>query len=233
MRKIKGVRCALAAVAGGWLSLGLFSGSAAGAFIIAAPKDGAIVGKDTVTLSGREDAGAPSIDVTVNGREIGAVPVKSGVFIVSLSLSPGFNRVSLHSPTSLKELVFEYRTGGEKGTYLFHAPYEEGDCGACHPKGRPGAVSRVSRSHSDFCHSCHDRKDTARFLHGPVGAGQCIFCHDPHGSSYQAFVTAPESRLCLGCHDQPSSRSHLKAAPDRGCEECHNAHGSSKKFFLH
>jgi predicted CXXCH cytochrome family protein len=222
----------LAAATGLWLTMGLFCGAAEGSFIIAAPKDGAIVGSDTVTLSGREDAGASSIDVTVNGRPREKVPVTSGVFIVSLTLTPGFNRVSLHSPASSKELVLEYRAGGGEGAYRFHAPYEEGDCGACHPKGKPGAVSRVSRSHSEFCHSCHDRKDTARFLHGPVGAGQCIFCHDPHGSSYPAFVTAPESRLCLGCHDQPSSRSHLEAAPGKNCEECHNAHGSSKKFFL-
>ena len=223
----------MAALTGAWLSLGLFPGSAGGAFIIAAPKDGAIVGKDAITLSGREDAGAASIDVTVNGRKVGAVDVKSGVFITTLSLSPGFNRITLRSPTSLKELVFEYRADGGKGTYRFHSPYDEGECGACHAGGRPGAVSRVSRSHSDFCHDCHDRKDTARFLHGPVAAGQCTFCHDPHGSSYPALVTVPESRLCLGCHDQPSSRSHLKSAPDQDCEECHNAHGSSKKFFLH
>jgi len=223
----------VAAVTGAWLSLALFSGSAVAAIIIAAPKDGAVVGKDVVTLSGREDAGASSIDVTVNGRGLEAAPVKSGVFIVSLPLSPGFNRVTLRSPTSLRELVFEYRADGGKGTYRFHSPYDEGECGACHAASRPGAVSRVSRSHSDFCHACHDRKDTAPFLHGPVAAGQCIFCHDPHGSSYPALVTAPGSRLCLSCHDQPSSRSHLKAAPDRVCEECHNAHGSLKKFFLY
>jgi predicted CXXCH cytochrome family protein len=223
----------MAAVTAAWLSLGLFSGSAVGAIIIAAPKDGAVVGKDTVTLSGREDAGASSVDVTVNGRELEAVPVKSGVFVVSLPLSPGFNRVTLRSRTSHRELVFEYRAGGGDGTYRFHSPYDEGDCGACHAGDRPGVVSRVSRSHSDYCHACHDRKDTAPLLHGPVAAGQCIFCHDPHGSSYPALVTAPESRLCLACHDQPTSRSHLKSAPDRGCEECHNAHGSSKKFFLH
>ena len=222
-----------AALAGAWLSLSLFSGAAAGAIIVAAPKDGAIVGQKTVTLSGREDAGASSINVTVNGRELEAIPVEGGVFISAISLDPGFNRVTLRSPASHSVLVFEYRADGGKDVYRFHSPYEEGECGVCHPKSRPGQVSRVMRSHSDFCHACHDRKDTARFLHGPVGAGQCIYCHDPHGSSYPALMTAPETRLCLGCHDQPSSRSHLEGTPGESCDKCHNAHGSSKKFFLH
>jgi predicted CXXCH cytochrome family protein len=114
------------------------------------------------------------------------------------------------------------------GEVSYHPGYQDGDCSDCH-EGKPG---RIGTRHSDLCHTCHDRKDAARFLHGPVAAGLCTYCHDPHGSAQKAFLTRTVWDLCVSCHDQPSSGDHLRRSAGRSCEGCHNPHGSGKKFFL-
>jgi predicted CXXCH cytochrome family protein len=192
---------------------------------VVAPRDGAILDAATVTLAGTVDGGGgSSVKIMVNGGGIPAVPVEGGGFSARITLRPGTNRVALRSGAENGNVTYEYREGA--GTYRFHGGYGEGECEECHAgllrKGGDGGL----------CHSCHDRKDGARFLHGPVGAGQCTSCHDPHGSPYGHFTTAPGRSLCAGCHDQPSSREHLEAASGGSCESCHNPHGSDRKFFL-
>jgi predicted CXXCH cytochrome family protein len=114
------------------------------------------------------------------------------------------------------------------GKMRYHPGYQEGECGDCH-EGKPG---KLGVRHSDVCHSCHERKDAARFLHGPVGAGMCSYCHRPHGSEEKALLAQPVKSLCVSCHDQPSSGEHLRRSAGRKCEECHDPHGSEKKYFL-
>lgn len=195
------------------------------AVTVVAPRDGAVLGAATVTLAGTVDgSGGGAVKIMVNGDGIPAAHVREGIFSARITLRPGTNRIALRSGSESRDVTYEYREGS--GTYSFHGGYGEGECEECH--------SGLSRGggNGDLCHSCHDRKDGARFLHGPVGAGQCTFCHDPHGSPYRHFTTAPGRSLCVGCHDQPSSREHLEVAGGESCEKCHNPHGSERKFFL-
>ncbi len=199
------------------------------AITVTAPREGAILPSPQVIVAGTEDGMKDgSVEVSLNGRAQPPAALSNGVFSFPLTLGDGTNRLTLRAGSSVAEIVYEVREGGR---YRFHPGFLEGECGECHDGGAGGGMA--PGSHPDLCHSCHDRKDEARFLHGPVGAGQCTFCHDPHGSSEPAFLSAGGGKLCRSCHDQPGSSAHMKDSRERACTECHNPHGSGKKFFLY
>ena len=205
------------------------SAATGGELKVLAPPDGALLVGSPVTLIGGGTAG--DLEVTLNGRKVAGIKQAGRAFTGPLELVEGRNVLLVKSGAESRESTFEYRArNAGVGAYRYHDPVSDGECKACHPQG-VGRTSPVTEAR--LCSTCHDPKTGYKRLHGPLGAGQCSICHDPHGSAFPAFLVMGVRALCVQCHAQSRSQSHIEKSANKQCPECHNAHGSEKKFLLY
>lgn len=119
-----------------------------------------------------------------------------------------------------------------KPARVFHPPYQEKLCDACHDMGNG---NRLLEQQPALCYQCHeDFNDAFAFLHGPVASGFCTSCHSPHTSKNKKLVVRKEQKLCLYCHESADvSRNEIhEAIGDVNCIDCHNPHGGEEEYFL-
>jgi predicted CXXCH cytochrome family protein len=111
-------------------------------------------------------------------------------------------------------------------------------CVLCHdPHGSAHESLLRDVGGADPCRECHaDMLEGRSVLHTPVIVETCAACHDPHvpRSSDAAWIL---TERCLECHEP--LRTELASAkrvhdPLRhgGCEQCHDAHGSTNPWNL-
>ncbi len=117
-------------------------------------------------------------------------------------------------------------------SYIYHKPYTDRNCLACHDKG----VNNTSlREQPEMCYACHkDYSTVYKYLHGPVGGGYCNACHNPHKATQADLLKSKGQALCLYCH---VSESVFKNQAHQGtgttdCTHCHNPHGGDTQYVL-
>jgi len=192
---------------------------------ILAPAAGAAVPPGKVLVIGRvKGAGAPSVEIDVNGKIHQKTPTSGGGFMATVYMTQGRNVLAVHAGTASTERIV---TASGTVTYRYHPEVEK--CGGCHSGTAGGYV--VSGRKDTVCYQCHDRKDGKKLVHGPLGGGDCTSCHDPHGALNPALTVAKAEGLCVMCHDQPSSQKHVKESKAVGCVKCHEPHSSAKDFL--
>ena len=120
-----------------------------------------------------------------------------------------------------------------------HAPFDEGECSACHNPHAARHARLLSDRESAVCTRCHD--DAADWLmqqtvHRPVAEGKCVACHDPHASTEGKLLKSEYKELCSTCHAEIKrweTRATLHDPVKRGqCNRCHPAHASTGEQLL-
>jgi predicted CXXCH cytochrome family protein len=99
-----------------------------------------------------------------------------------------------------------------EGARTRHAPFRDGDCGACHTvHGGTAAGLLRAGARDKVCAGCHPSPQGShhRFAaaelqthEGGAQAGErgCTHCHQPHASSERRLLLPPTDRVCKGCH---------------------------------
>jgi len=113
-----------------------------------------------------------------------------------------------------------------------HAPFEAGECDACHEVAR---ANQLFTTPEKLCFRCHG--DFAReyaWVHGPVAVGFCNTCHAPHESRNQSLLLSTSFELCLKCHQEEDvfSQPYHEISTDTTCTQCHDPHGSEDRWLL-
>ncbi len=127
------------------------------------------------------------------------------------------------------------------GTHYLHAPFAEGDCGACHAVATMTDPPRLSKDLwadvPEVCLSCHALEmegDQLRPVqHKPFAEGKCIDCHDPHATDIPTLLRAGQPALCVSCHEEDgiTQAPHVRDNPNN-CLACHLPHSSfAEKLF--
>jgi predicted CXXCH cytochrome family protein len=136
---------------------------------------------------------------------------------------------SIQADTSLTETEPE----GSAGLgMVFHAPYREKLCDACHD---PNSLGELLETQPGLCYSCHeDFHQQFGVLHGPVDGGYCTSCHDPHMAKWGGLLKYEGDRLCLYCHwpDQVYAIEIHQDLDGMACMDCHNPHGGEDKYLF-
>jgi predicted CXXCH cytochrome family protein len=126
-----------------------------------------------------------------------------------------------------------------------HEPYTQRRCDACH-KGAGSAARRTSGAFAintmselllpadKLCATCHQPNPGA-YQHAPALLGDCSRCHTAHSSRFPHLLLQEKSAaLCAPCHaaeEMPTRELHVGFG-DRDCAECHDPHGSDRRFLL-
>jgi predicted CXXCH cytochrome family protein len=118
-----------------------------------------------------------------------------------------------------------------------HAPFESGDCNACHQASSATAGYPLKAGTLQTCAACHNEAaaDVKRFsAHGAKEDKACEMCHNAHASDERSLLAAPQKRLCARCHDPFTSAKNATANPhlNNGCSSCHAPHGSAEPYYL-
>ena len=123
--------------------------------------------------------------------------------------------------------------------YYAHTPYRENRCEGCHDPTSGQLIRSLSEG---LCLTCHSKLTAdARFVHGPVAVADCTACHHFHGAPFPNQLLVDPVATCLNCHDREDlsggdhhagARLESRSSDQRSCEECHNPHGGSDRFFL-
>jgi predicted CXXCH cytochrome family protein len=113
-----------------------------------------------------------------------------------------------------------------------HAPYEEGDCAACH--GAPAAGWRIPGRVSEACLQCHDEVGRDAHPHPAIARQGCTGCHSPHLSREPKLLRAARPALCFRCHPRQRFAQETVHPPvaEGDCAACHPAHGSANPRLL-
>lgn len=132
----------------------------------------------------------------------------------------------------------KYVTGGLPA---LHGPVAAGSCTACHRPHSSDYPALLSLPRRELCLECHallKRQFTElRTLHKPV-AEDCGGCHLPHAAGDKMLLKAASPALCSGCHKdltnliEAATTKHNAVAVDRGCQNCHDPHGSDYPAIL-
>lgn len=144
------------------------------------------------------------------------------------------------NPVSMQEQVDPDSTllDGEalalgKSSMLFHYPYAEKECAACHDEQ---SLGKMTQAQPGLCYMCHeDLSANYAYLHGPLAGGYCTACHDPHSSKNEKLLRFQGDELCFYCHKKESVyRNEMHEGLDEmACTDCHNAHGGEDKYIFH
>jgi predicted CXXCH cytochrome family protein len=118
-----------------------------------------------------------------------------------------------------------------------HAPFESGDCTACHRRPR-GRIIRLRADGASLCYACHSDKEeefARSSVHTPLKRGDCVACHDPHLGDFKSMLKARGNGLCLGCHENIRAllqAENIHPPAEEDCLSCHDAHASDHAFDL-
>jgi DmsE family decaheme c-type cytochrome len=115
------------------------------------------------------------------------------------------------------------------------------DCADCHNvhKAAPGTRLLKERA-SNLCMSCHTQQKTdfAKPFHHRVkeGAIECVDCHQPHSGLDKRLLRSnlAGQEICFKCHSEKQG-PYLFEHPAirlRGCQGCHEPHGSNNPKML-
>lgn len=110
-----------------------------------------------------------------------------------------------------------------------HAPYEGGECSACHD-GTGIPASTIS-----ICLDCHDDGNTFAAVHSggrskseATRTNLCIDCHSPHAGYDLLLKRSGQEETCLQCHDRAEfGKTFVHNAIELGCTACHDVHNSN------
>ncbi len=145
----------------------------------------------------------------------------------------------------------------EKYKYT-HAPYLNGECGACHQPHNSDRPMLLAKAPDELCGTCHEAQGLkAKHANYPGTLRDCLTCHNPHGSERAALIRnvlhKPYEKGCDSCHDQSSgmvsverckkchegvfeqmqaTHSHLARRDGNSCVYCHSPHAGDEKNLL-
>lgn len=130
---------------------------------------------------------------------------------------------------SLKALA---RINPHKAENIYHLPYREKQCDACHDQSTMGKFVEVQPA---LCYQCHeDFSEKYKVIHGPVSGGYCTACHNPHFAKDSTLLKREGQDMCRYCHQAGLSfdvEIH-DGIDDTSCTECHNPHGGDSRELL-
>ena len=119
-----------------------------------------------------------------------------------------------------------------KNLYVYHPPYKEKDCAACHDQN---VMGKLLQPEPGLCYQCHDDfTEKYTIIHGPVSGGFCTECHNPHMTQNEKLLSRTGQQLCLFCHQSEQvfkNEAHLDIE-ETSCTDCHNPHGGFDKYLL-
>lgn len=115
-----------------------------------------------------------------------------------------------------------------------HAPFESGECLACHtPHNSPNKSLVLNAPVSKLCETCHGLVPAAvKNIHNPVKSGKCTGCHNPHQSDSPKLLKSNMPQLCFTCHEKiqkQSTEKNIHPPFEAECTSCHKAHGSDEE----
>jgi DmsE family decaheme c-type cytochrome len=115
------------------------------------------------------------------------------------------------------------------------------DCADCHSVHKASMTTQLLKGRSsDICMSCHTEQKAqfSKPFHHPVKekAMECNDCHEAHSGidRNQVKLSRGGQEVCLNCHTEkkgPFVFEH-EAIRLRGCEGCHETHGSVNSKML-
>jgi len=124
-----------------------------------------------------------------------------------------------------------------RGRRYAHGPVATGSCAACHKSHTSKHPNLLIAEGRRLCLDCHKQMDRqltdVKNVHKPV-AGPCQQCHETHASNHAKHLKQSPRTLCVSCHEHRKIQKRIANAPfkhspvtdDRGCMNCHAAHGS-------
>ncbi len=125
--------------------------------------------------------------------------------------------------------------GGELPGFVHpqrHAPYAEGDCGACH--GPPEGGWRIAGGVNETCAQCHDEVGREGHPHPAIAKQGCLGCHRAHAAREKALLRDTRPGLCFSCHPRERFVQETVHEPVRegDCAACHASHASGRDRLL-
>jgi len=122
-----------------------------------------------------------------------------------------------------------------------HAPYEVGQCDACHASNDRASPGKARTPLKDVCFVCHDEfrdKIVARKIKHP-SFYYCTKCHNPHNGSDAMLLAAPLPALCLSsCHEKIAKSGAHPSGPTGKppakliCPQCHEPHAADIEHLI-
>jgi len=115
------------------------------------------------------------------------------------------------------------------------------DCADCHSVHKSAPMTRLLKERSsNLCLSCHTQQkaDFSKPFHHRVreNAMECDDCHQPHSGidRRQARNSSAGQEVCLKCHTEKQGPFVFEHAAIRlrGCQGCHESHGSNNPKML-
>lgn len=113
-----------------------------------------------------------------------------------------------------------------------HAPFQEGNCNACHEFGQSNLLFNEPQ---ELCFRCHeDFAQSFPWVHGPVAVGFCNTCHEPHESENEFLLISTSQDICFTCHLKQDilNTAYHTSAGESSCTDCHDPHGGADRWFL-
>ncbi len=115
------------------------------------------------------------------------------------------------------------------------------DCADCHSVHNPARLTRSLKARtSDLCMSCHTQQKSqfSKPFHHKVKekAMECTDCHQPHSGieARQMRTSLTGEEVCVRCHTEKQGPFVFEhpAINLRGCQGCHEPHGSNNTKML-
>lgn len=115
------------------------------------------------------------------------------------------------------------------------------DCADCHSVHKSAPTTRLLKDRSStLCMSCHTQQkvDFSKPFHHRVkeNAMECVDCHQPHSGldNRQVRNSFAGQEICLKCHTEKQGPFVFEHAAIRlrGCQGCHEPHGSNNPKML-
>jgi DmsE family decaheme c-type cytochrome len=115
------------------------------------------------------------------------------------------------------------------------------DCAACHSVHKPAVLTRSLKDRAtSLCMGCHTRQkaEFSKPYHHRVieKAMECTDCHQPHSGMdrRQMRTTTAGEEICYRCHTEKQGPFVFEhpAINVRGCQGCHEPHGSNNTKML-
>ena len=115
-----------------------------------------------------------------------------------------------------------------------HAPFEMGECSACHASDDPKNPGPLQGPVRQICAGCHDEIEAALTSSAhphKAAADNCVSCHNPHNAEAEHLLRAAPPALCVGCHDKigdamKATVPHDAVTNGKSCLNCHDPHAS-------